>query len=186
MNVTRFSFRFLFSLLTPRSATTYLPQLADESKQQCLEQQNNCHPSADTHIRCVCLRMCVCTRDQHALWRSLFFYCFVCHNQQTSLKRWTCACTPRPLRTQTRNLTTTVSQTLVKCVIFKYKLLLKPAVNSQHFVPYPLLQPQLLRKSNSLQMEKHDSSSHFEQSSQISERHMDQQPGITREESQHG
>lgn len=30
MNVTSFPFRFLFSLLTPRSVTTYLLQVADE------------------------------------------------------------------------------------------------------------------------------------------------------------
>lgn len=59
MNVTSFPFRFLFSLLTPRSVTTYLLQVADESKQR-LEQWDNCNSSFYTHIQCACVCVCVC------------------------------------------------------------------------------------------------------------------------------
>lgn len=66
-NVTSFS----VALLPPcplRSATTCLPQLADESKQRRLEQQNNCHPSVENHIWRLCVCLCLCVRVRtHAM-----------------------------------------------------------------------------------------------------------------------
>ena len=90
MNVTCFFsvFRSLFSLLTPRSVTTYLLQVADESEQRRSEQWDNCHPSflhPRTMCSCspVCVCVCVCviahTGDAQALWQSPT-RCFVCHN----------------------------------------------------------------------------------------------------------
>lgn len=64
MNVTCFPVRFLFPLLTPRSVTTYLLQLADEAKQQCSEQLDNCHSSFNAHTRSVYVCVCECACER--------------------------------------------------------------------------------------------------------------------------
>lgn len=46
---------YFFPLLTPLSVTTSLLQVADESKQQCSEQWDNCHSFFYTHTLCVCV-----------------------------------------------------------------------------------------------------------------------------------